>query len=141
MGYEICWESECTVIRRFFGDVTSSDFVNAILDTQADNRFNGLRYVINDYLGIKGFSVTHGDLDYISAVYSAGSVSNPGVKIAVVALVPEVIDLVNRYTNSPQNTYPIKSFDTLASARAWLETPNQHEDIPLRPVALSTDTS
>ena len=128
MGYEILWESQGGVVKRFFGKVCTGDFVNAVLSTEADGRFRNLRYVLNDYLGIKELSFDRADVNFISALYSATALSNPRFKIAFVTRNPKIIALANEYANSPLNAYPAKTFSTLTDARNWLETNDSPRD-------------
>ena len=51
MSYEILWETK-GVVKRFFGHVTSNELFQAGVDLQGNVRFDQLKYVINDFLGI-----------------------------------------------------------------------------------------
>lgn len=119
MGYELSWESK-GLVKRFFGDVTDRQFIDAVIDSESDARFDSLHYVINDFLDVQSFVFTPDDVDYVAAIDKAAAVSNPHIRIAVVTRNPEIIDLSRQYAESPMNVYPTRIFATLAEARAWL---------------------
>jgi len=122
MGYKICWESPAGVVKHFSGDITSSDVVAADLETERDARYAGLRYVLNDFLGVGEFSYNSTDSNFMSALYCTTSLSNPKIKVAFVTTSSDVSAFVNQYDDSPRNDYPAETFATLAEARQWLES-------------------
>jgi hypothetical protein len=128
MGYEICWESDRGVVKRFFGNVTTGDIVESVLVTEADRRFLSLRYVLNDYLDVEELTSDRADIKFISALYSASSLSNPSLKIAFVARFPKFAALANEYADSLLNVCSAKTFDSLESARTWLSAGNTTQD-------------
>ena len=106
MSYEVTWEPR-GVIKRFSALVTDNEMIQSVVDTEKDARFDELRYVINDFLGITGISMTKDSVEEISVH-------------------PEIIALANAYANSLLNAYPIKIFPTLVEARSWLGQENPH---------------
>lgn len=122
MGYEIVWEPR-GVIKRFYDHVTHRELSQAGAHTQADIRFDDLRYIINDFLDSSGVSITSGDIDEVAAIDQAASASNRRIRIAVVAIHPEIIALANHYASSPMNVYPTRIFSTRSESRAWLDSP------------------
>lgn len=119
MSYEIIWEPR-GVIKRFWGHVTSNDLVQSVVEIEMDARFDTLRYCINDFLGITGISSSQQDVEDISVIDKGASLTNPRIKIAVVATSPEVISLANEYANTSLNSYPTKIFSSLDDAGSWL---------------------
>ena len=122
MGYEICWEPQGGVLKRFSGQITSCDIVAADLEVEADSRYKGLRYVLNDFLGVDDFSYDSTDSNFMSALYCATSLSNPGIKVAFVTTSSDIGAFVNQYDDSPRNDYPAETFASLAEARQWTES-------------------
>ena len=122
MGYELSWESR-GLVKRFFGDVTARQFIDAVIESECDARFDGLYHVINDFLAVESFVFTPDDVDYVAAIDKAAAVSNPHIRIAVVTCNPEIIALASQYAESPMNAYPTRIFAALADARAWLDSP------------------
>ncbi len=119
MSYEIIWEPH-GVVKRFFGHVTSRELVQSVVEIEQDARFDVLRFCINDFLGITGISSSSRDVEEISVIDKGASLSNPRIKIAVVATSPEVIALTNEYANSSMNSYTTKLFSSLGEAESWL---------------------
>lgn len=125
MSYEIHWE-ERGVVKRFFGHLDSHDMLQSIIDTEGNARFDNLRYVINDFLGVTSMNLADLDLEEISAIDYAAAGINPNIKIAVVSIDPEIIALANQYAESPINAYPTRIFTALHAAMAWIEETTHH---------------
>jgi hypothetical protein len=119
VAYEVVWKPR-GVIKRFFGLLTDHDMLQSVLDTESDRRFDDLRYVINDFTGITGSSVTMPTIEDISVADSGAARSNPGIRIAVVTSDPGIEALTNHYANSPLNTYETRIFPSLEAAQDWL---------------------
>jgi len=119
MAFEIVWEPKGAV-KRFFGRVSDEEVLQAGLEIEADQRFDHLSYVINDFLACDGFSATPGTVDEISAIDNAAALSNSRIRIAVVATVPEIVAVAEQYAASPMNVYPTRIFASPADARKWL---------------------
>ena len=94
--------------------------MESVADIEGDPRFDDLRYVINDFLEVVSFSVTEENVLAISAIDAAAAITNPNIKIAVVAIDQQVRALAELYAASPWNAYPTKVFADIAAARAWL---------------------
>lgn len=122
MGYEVIWENR-GVVKRYFGHVTDRELTQGVIETEADSRFDGLRYAINDFLACESFAVTPGSAEEIAIMDRGASFSNPYIRIAVIAVQPEIIELVEVYANSPLNVYPTRIFSTEQEARAWIGNP------------------
>lgn len=120
MGYEIVWEPG-GVVKHFVGYVSGDELMKAGLDTECDQRFDQLSYVINDFLACDGFAVSPGTVDEISAIDNAAAFSNPRIRIAVVATMPEIVAAAEQYAASPMNAYVTRIFSSTADARTWLE--------------------
>ena len=122
MGYELHWEDR-GVVKRYFGQVSSEELLAPVVATEADKRFDTLRFVINDFLEAKSVAFTQADIDLIAAHDMGAAATNPNIKVAVVAAQPEVIDLVQRYMQAAVRAYPTSIFSTMAEARAWVAAP------------------
>jgi hypothetical protein len=122
LGYELHWEDR-GVVKRYFGQVSSEELLAPVVATEADKRFDTLRFVINDFLEAKSVAFTQADIDLIAAHDMGAAATNPHIKVAVVAAQPEVIDLVQRYMQAAVRAYPTSIFSTMAEARAWVAAP------------------
>jgi len=122
LGYELHWEDR-GVVKRYFGQVSSEELLAPVVATEADKRFDTLRFVINDFLEAKSVAFTQADIDLIAAHDMGAAATNPNIKVAVVAAQPEVIDLVQRYMQVAVRAYPTSIFSTMAEARAWVAAP------------------
>jgi hypothetical protein len=122
LGYELHWEDR-GVVKRYFGHVSSEELLAPVIATEADERFDRLRFVINDFLQAKSVAFTQSDIDTIAAHDMGAALTNPHIKVAVVAAQPEVIDLVRRYMKAAALAYPTSIFSTMAEARAWVAAP------------------
>jgi hypothetical protein len=94
--------------------------VQSVVVTEGDARFDDLRFVINDFLCITGVSSSLRDVEEVAAIDSIAAITNPRIKVAVVATSPMVIEMAESYIDSPLNQYPTKIFQTLADARQWI---------------------
>jgi hypothetical protein len=119
VAFEIVWEAR-GACKRFFGHVSDDDLMESVADIEGDPRFDDLRYVINDFLGVASFAITEENVLAISAIDAAAAISNPNIKIAVVATDLQVQALAKVYATSPWNAYPTAVFSNIEEARAWL---------------------
>lgn len=120
MGYEVSWEQPNGVVKRHFGQVTGRELMAAVVETEADPRFDTLRYVINDFRDCTGLSASATEIEEIAAVDKAAAAINPNIRIAVVATLPDVVAAANAYANDPMATYTTRVFASMNEARSWL---------------------
>jgi hypothetical protein len=122
MSYEILWEPQGAV-KRFWGLVSSDDMLRSVIESEADARFDSLRFVINDFLAVTQISFDSHVVDDIAVMDMGASKTNAAIKIAIVATAPELVELCRQYAESPLNVYPTEFFATLDEARAWVAEP------------------
>jgi hypothetical protein len=108
------------VILRFAGWVSIRDILNATIEYEQDDRFDDLLHVIADYTQIEGCRADAIDIDDVWAVDMGAMASNKRIRKAIVTTTPEVIALVGRYCDAPDQAFPTRVFSTVADARAWL---------------------
>lgn len=123
MGFELQWEHR-GVVKRYFGQVSGAELIAPVVATEADERFDNLRYVINDFLDAKSVACTQAVIDEIASLDAGAAATNPNIRIAVVAVQPEVIEIVARYLKASAGAYPTRTFATMAEARAWAASPS-----------------
>lgn len=122
MSYEVHWEPR-GAIKRFWGDVSSNDLIRSVIETEADARFDSLRFVINDFREVSRITFSAEDVGEIAVMDLGASRTNPAIRIAIVAHTAEVVELGHQYANSPLNVYPTQIFATMDEARAWVNGP------------------
>jgi hypothetical protein len=120
MSYEIIWESPQRVVKRHFGHLTSNDVLAANTEIEADPRFDSLRCVINDFLGCTGVTISTPEVAEVAAIDRSAAITNPNIRIAMVATHPEVVAAANAYANHALTIYLTRVFCSMADARAWL---------------------
>lgn len=123
MGYTVQWEGN-GLVKKYFGQVIAAELVDPVVATHADERFDRLRYVINDFLDVQGMVVTQQDIDDIAAHDLGAAVTNPNIRVAMVTGEPSIIDLVHRYLRAASEVFPTRVFSTMVEARAWVDAPN-----------------
>lgn len=120
MGYELIWEPR-GVVKRFYGQVTDFEISSSVARIHGDERLDGLRYIICDFVDGTERLVTPAAIDEIAAIEDTVSISNPHLRIGLVAATPDFIALVNQYAYSTPKTCPTRAFSSLAEARLWLD--------------------
>lgn len=133
MSFELEWEPR-GVVKRYFGRVTGEEVLAAGIQSQGDHRFDRNRYAINDFLDCTEFVFDQKVLDEVAAFAGAAEISNPNMRIAIVATLPAVVAATMGFIGLPLHTYPTRLFATRAEARAWIaESGYAPPDIPARP--------
>jgi len=124
MPYEMQFEANIGVRKRFFGLVTINDVIQSSTELHRLPQFSQLHYSINDFSEIDRFdfdSVMPSKIvDLSMATFGAGS-SNPKFRILVVNQNPRLDALVHRYMVISGNTWPVAFFQTLGAAREWAQ--------------------
>jgi len=119
MSYELIWEP-AGVVKRYRGVLTGHDLVESVERTEADPRFDGLRYVINDFLAVVRVEVILADVEHVAAVDRGAAMTNRDIWIAVLTTSGEITGLARRYAELSRNVYPTQVFETMSQARLWL---------------------
>ncbi len=120
MGYELIWEPR-GVLKRFYGPVTDTDIAGSVARVHGDRRFDTLRYVINDFRDGTGHRVPLDAVEEIAAIDDVASISNPHIRVALVAATPDFIELAKQYAGATLKLYPTRIFSSLDEARNWLD--------------------
>lgn len=120
MGYELIWEPR-GVLKRFFGPVTDADVTASIAQIHGDERFDSLRYIINNYLDATECSLSPASVEEIVAIEHAASIINARIRIALVVVAADFIAFADQYAGSALKTYPTRIFSSLDEARTWLD--------------------
>jgi hypothetical protein len=118
MAYSIHWEP-IGVYRKYRGHVTGDELLASIQLVESDARFDALRYAINDCLDVESFDISDSAIRKIAAIDQAAALSNPNIRVAVVATDQQIHALAQLYA-AQQPTYPTAIFHELDTARLWI---------------------
>lgn len=118
MAYVIHWET-LGVYRKYHGHVGGDELLASIQRIEADGRFDHIRYVINDFLAVAGHDVSAVQLRLIAAIDQAATLSNPNIRVAIVATDAPILALAQHYVAAAP-PYPTEIFPSVAAARAWI---------------------
>lgn len=119
MSCEIEWKPN-GVVKRLTGSVSAAQLLHAIVDTQGDPRFDTLRYVVADCLDCADFIFHPREVQEMAALGKAGAVSNPHIRVAVVATLPAAVEAAKLYASSPLNAFPVRIFGSRDEAEQWI---------------------
>jgi hypothetical protein len=120
MAYTTEWETQ-GVLWRYSGIVDGTELINSNLDIYGDERFDQMKYQIVDLTRVSAFNVTRDEMLKIAAYDRAASLSNPFVKVAVVAKITAIKALTVLYdAENIKSPWETRIFDTVDQARAWI---------------------
>jgi hypothetical protein len=121
MAYENNWE-QSGVHRRYWGSTSDIEVMKSVGEGFSDSRFVDLRYVIYDFTDCDDVTYTSEGTELISALGVLSQMTNPNIKIAIVANKPSTRGLGESYSKVTFNQFPTEMFTTLNEARAWVAT-------------------
>jgi hypothetical protein len=120
MGHLLRWQGRGLHVR-FEGEVQVRDILTMARTAQADERFDRLRYTVNDF---SDCTLVDGDDDameeFAANDYAAG-LTNPDIRIALVPDTPQVRHLMERYCSMGLVKWPVRVFPSAEAASGWLE--------------------
>ncbi len=128
MAYEMIWEGK-GLHRRYHGCTSDSELLESARLTASSARFEELRYVILDFLGVEGLTVDSASfIPEIAAADASACLNNPRIKLAVVTCAHEITLLAGAYAAHPMCAYPLQVFDNVTDARNWakIEIPGEY---------------
>ncbi len=120
MPYRIRWEGH-GVYRRFFGVIALAEFREANKEMRTDVRYEGIRYIISDYLEAQpAADITERDLKTYAELERRYFYSSPDTVHALVASDPRAVTLARYYESLGVSPYCVADFATVADARCWI---------------------
>ena len=119
MPFDLSWEDR-GVYRRYFGDVTISERRRSLDLICTDDRFDGLRYTITNYLDVAEYEVSDEATAEIAAFHIGPLMTNPHIVIAAVATQPKIIAAIERFIELGLIKQAYRVFTTDAAARGWI---------------------
>lgn len=126
MPFRIRWEGH-GVYRRFFGVVSAAEFLAAYKEMSSDVRYDGIRYVISDYLDARpGPDITERDLKRFAELERLRFPDSPDTVRANVATDPKTLAYVRYYEALRISPYCMLDFPTVDDARQWIAGNPRH---------------
>jgi len=120
MPYRIRWEGH-GVYRRFFGVITLAEFREAHKEVRSDVRYEGIRYIISDYLEAQpAADITERDLRAYARHERVHFYDSPDIVQAIIATDPKNVTLARYYESLGISPYCTADFATVAAARGWI---------------------
>lgn len=120
MPYQNKWE-EVGLHRTFTGTISGQEVLTANLSIQGDPRFDDINFVLNDFTAIDGFDVTEIDISKIVATDNAAAISNPNLKIAIVATDKSLLEWIYMYLGKMETSpYQCQIFHNKNDALTWV---------------------
>lgn len=121
MSYKNIWE-EHGVYRKYNDKVTGKEIRQAIEEVEGNVRFELVRYVISDFLEVTEQNVTPRDIEIFAAIDKAASITNPDIKVAIVATDEAIQSMASMYINLAIDIpFNCKIFTDLDEAREWVK--------------------
>ena len=125
MPFENVWE-ENGVYRKYHDHVSGKEILQAMEDVHGHKLFDSIRYVVNDFLNVTECELTASDVVTLAALDRAAALSNPHIKIAIVATEPTIQMFANLYGDLMESSpYTSKVFTDLDEAKIWASLKNK----------------
>ena len=134
MPYENIWEKD-GVYRKYTQCITGIDIINAMGEVHGHELFDSISYVINDFLDVSEMELTPVEIKTLAAIDKAAALSNPNIKIALVASKPTIQAMAEMYGDfMSESPYISQVFTDLNEAKKWIVKVNfkdRHQNFSL----------
>jgi len=127
MPFENIWGYR-SVHKRFFGQLSIQEFMHSVELIQGDERFDALRYAINDFTEAVLPLLTEENVKTFAAFGLGAAYTNPKIKVGVVSSNEVARAMAQRYAAA--SPFEVKIFATMAEVHAWM--PEKHWPQPSR---------
>jgi hypothetical protein len=120
MPYTIEWRRQ-GLIWRFEGVVTSEEALQSNQELYGDDRFDLARYQVADFSAVERIEFTPSVVKQIAYLDRAAAISNPRLKVAIVAS-PEILEEYMKVYEAyaPATQWKVRLCETRDDAEAWL---------------------
>ena len=106
---------------QFSGHISGADVICAANELSSQSDFDELRYVVVDFSEVSEQSIDKSTIDDVAAIRIGARVSNPNIRLALVATDPSVASLAARLdTVADVGERRMEVFSSVAKARDWL---------------------
>ncbi len=120
MPYSLSWEPR-GVVRRYFGPSTIAERRASFEAICRDPRFDSLRYSITDYRDVTQYELSHEATAEIAALHTGPLITNPRIRIAAVAVRPDIVMAIREFIALGFMQAPYRVFASMAEARRWVD--------------------
>ncbi|MBP6899141.1 MAG: hypothetical protein KBC73_03570 [Burkholderiaceae bacterium] len=120
MPYTLTWEPQ-GVCRRYHGDMSIAERRRSFDEIAADERFDGLRFAITDYLDVAHYEITPMATMEIAAMHIGPLITNPRMVMAAVVTRPDIVAAIEDFRSQGFTHAAYRIFATQAEARDWIE--------------------
>lgn len=119
MAHELTWEPRGVYVK-FRGHVARAELFAVFEAITAHPRYDEIRYAIADHLEATRLDAQPTDMEHLSALDYAASLTNPRMLGAHVATDPAVLAQIHQFVavNDAQHEHAV--FTTLEEARRWI---------------------
>ena len=138
MPYRITWE-KLGVYNKLWDTVDIGQIRRMMDIIGADERFDDIHYVINDYLDVTQLSLTPPHIDEIVAIDIAQSYSNPRYYSISVAKDKKILTLLEYWASIHITPGRVALFTSLEQARAWISTRPPLVNLRWMPTSAASD--
>jgi hypothetical protein len=121
MPYRITWEKQ-GIYNKFWDSVDIGQIRRMMDMIGADERFDDIHYVLNDYLDVTQLSLTPAHIDEIVAIDIAQSYSNPRYYSISVAKDKNILTVLEYWASIHITPGRVALFTSLEQARDWIST-------------------
>ena len=113
------WEEQ-GLQRQFTGIISGDEILRSNLSLQGNEKFDQLRFIVNDFTDVTTFELTDRDIAAIASIDNVASKTNANIRIAIIVKMESLREWANLYIEKMQgSTYKCKIFDDVESASLW----------------------
>jgi hypothetical protein len=112
---------ETGVRRQFSGATDGTDVLQSNITLHADNRFEHIDYVLNDFTQMTGFFTSGSEIEALVASDSTAAQLNPDVTIVLVAQNQALLEWIQHYGDQMKDAaYGVSVFTELSDAENYI---------------------
>jgi len=120
MTHDAIWKPD-GVHKKLSGFITAIEFIRAAIEVHSDQRFDDIRYVINDLSGVTGHELTTDSLADLAVIHCGFRYINPNCRIVFVTTDENLAKIIINTLMSPRlASCPVEVMATISEARVWL---------------------
>lgn len=121
MPHTILWKKN-GVVRKSNGTISGEEILQSNFDLQAHLKFGDLKYIVNDFTSVTEHNIELGHTKAYAASDDIISNTIYELKIAIVVIQEDLIDLASYYKYQMTNMYfDYEIFESEENARQWID--------------------